>query len=244
MILRTVNEIHDVALPLLLPVCFTLGCFRMGSRMRSGGQQDGDLTWWCNTWRGLLSPFHTAGSSCVFPVWCWSFWWYEKRVLAFCPGSNELSSNLGNLCSAIWKKSPICHSVDLPGSNLWKAEIFSVSMAILQPEFDRMQGQVINKLNEVKNRNQNQEEAGAHWMHRVVLLLYKWICSHSALAHSWSISGSLFAPQVPPVSLPEALLPNRNRSGMTMCQFNQLFSIVLKYSPSQFCLFFKPWCIF
>lgn len=110
-----------------------LGCFRMHSRMRSRGQQDGDLTLSFNTRLRLLSPFHTAGSSCVFPVWCWSFWRYEKLVLAFRPGSNEPSSNLGNLWSAVWKKSSISHCVDLPGTNLWEAEIFSVSMAILQP---------------------------------------------------------------------------------------------------------------
>lgn len=62
---------------------------------------------------------------------------------------------------------------------------------------------------------------------------YELICSHSALAHSVSISSSLFAPLVPPVSVTVALLPNRN-SGMTMCQLNRLFSIVSAYSPSHF----------
>lgn len=64
---KTINKANYPAycewiawLYIVTPAC--LGCFRMHSRMRSGGQQDGDLTLSFNTRLRLLSPFHTAFS--------------------------------------------------------------------------------------------------------------------------------------------------------------------------------------
>lgn len=140
------NVWHDIVIP---PACFTLSCVRMDSRMLSGGQEDRDLTLSFHTRLRLLTPFLNTWRYCVFPVHCRSFQQYEKFIAAFRPRSNDPESYRESVRPVIWKKFLIVFLMSQ--STISEGQrLFLFLFSILPACFDRVQKQVINKLNERK----------------------------------------------------------------------------------------------
>lgn len=190
------NVWHDIVIP---PACFTLSCVRMDSRMLSGGQEDRDLTVSSNTRLRLLTPFLNTWRLC-FPSSLQVF----SAIWKVCSGNSSQVKwpwKLPRKCMACNMKEVSYSLSDVTESNLWRAEIISVSVfniaSLFWPGAETSDKQTEWEESNLTTGWSRSNFGRTEWPY---CELCKWLYSHSALANPLSISGLLAAPQSPFVS--------------------------------------------